>query len=165
MKWDGAGITTWFFPRHSVPQDISNGQPNPGSWGTPENHVSSSGCDPNQHFSDMSIIINTDLCGTWPVGSVFQGTLISAPIIEADLCNIQNGVWNQDTSYAGAPGTCAAKTGAQTCPDFIVNNGDKLGQAYWSELMLVLDPGYLLPVLNQCYSSIFAAINSIKIYN
>jgi hypothetical protein len=44
-----------------------------------------------------------------------------------------SGVWNQDLSYAGSPGSCAQKTGYSNCEDYVKNNGHAFSQAYWSE--------------------------------
>ena len=33
--WNSTGIKAWHFPRNEVPEDITDGVPDPTSWGTP----------------------------------------------------------------------------------------------------------------------------------
>ncbi|BDD58857.1 hypothetical protein MPDQ_007502 [Monascus purpureus] len=60
-----AGIRTWFFPRDSIPNDITNttGSPDPSSWEEPLADFPSTHCDIPSHFRNQSIIVNIDLCG------------------------------------------------------------------------------------------------------
>jgi len=68
--WNDTLIATWFFPRGSIPSDISSGNPNPSGWGMPyARFVLGYNCDPS-HFSEMNIIINLTFCGDW-AGQVF----------------------------------------------------------------------------------------------
>lgn len=58
---------------------IKSGHPKPSSkWGTPHFVNSASSCNPFQRFSDLMLVINTNLCGTWATGT-----------------------WGQSLSYAG----------------------------------------------------------------
>ncbi|KAL5492590.1 hypothetical protein ACEPAI_4037 [Sanghuangporus weigelae] len=70
---DDSGVSIWRFERGSIPSDIDAKTPDPSSWGVPMAFWSSSTCDVNQHFKDMSIVINTTLCGGW-AGSAFSST-------------------------------------------------------------------------------------------
>ncbi|KAJ9205273.1 concanavalin A-like lectin/glucanase domain-containing protein [Paecilomyces variotii] len=60
-----AGIRVWFFPRSSIPNDISdaNSTPDPSTWGTALADFPSTDCDISSHFRNQSIIANIDLCG------------------------------------------------------------------------------------------------------
>ncbi|KAI0666251.1 concanavalin A-like lectin/glucanase domain-containing protein [Trametes maxima] len=71
MQWVGSGISVWFFPRSSIPSDVSSGAPQPTGWGTPMAHWPSSNCDPSKFFSDHSAIFDTTLCGDW-AGNVWN---------------------------------------------------------------------------------------------
>lgn len=60
-----AGIRVWFFPRNSIPTDISdpNATPDPSTWGEALADFPSTDCDISSHFRNQSIIANIDLCG------------------------------------------------------------------------------------------------------
>jgi hypothetical protein len=59
------GIRIWLFERAHIPYDILNQQPDPSTWGTPLADFPNLECDVTQHFRNMSIIANIDLCGSW----------------------------------------------------------------------------------------------------
>ncbi|KAG7090803.1 hypothetical protein E1B28_009887 [Marasmius oreades] len=104
---DSDGATVWFWPRDSIPGDISAGTPLPSSWGTPMARWSSSTCNPDQIFRNQAAIFTNTLCGQWA-----------------------GGVWNT----AGIPGqdqSCAQRTGFSTCEEFVRKNGASFTQAYW----------------------------------
>ena len=66
MEWRTDGIRIWFFPRSSIPADITAGaSPDPSSWGTALADFPKTDCDISTHFQNQSIIANIDLCGTW----------------------------------------------------------------------------------------------------
>ncbi|KAK4700409.1 hypothetical protein P7C70_g5838, partial [Phenoliferia sp. Uapishka_3] len=109
LQWDSNGVKVFHWLRGSIPSDVTSGKPNPSSkWGQPENFVAAGGCSPFKHFTDLMLVINTNLCGTW--GS---------------------GVWSQDLSYAGGKGSCAAITGYSTCEAYVKSNGSKMKDMYW----------------------------------
>lgn len=109
LQWDSNGIKTYHWSRKSIPADVKAGKPKPSAkWGKPENFVHYSKCSPYKHFNQLRIVINTNLCGTW--GS---------------------GVWSQDLSYAGSPGSCKSKTGFSTCEAFVKSKGSAFKDAYW----------------------------------
>ncbi|KAK4865011.1 hypothetical protein LT330_001634 [Penicillium expansum] len=56
-------ISVWFFPRSSIPADITAGAIEPPTWGTPLTRFVPSGCDFSSHFKSNDIIFNTNLCG------------------------------------------------------------------------------------------------------
>lgn len=61
VKWDDSGILIYFFSRNSIPQDITNGAPDPDSWGTPQARWASSTCNPYKFFVDHVAILDTTL--------------------------------------------------------------------------------------------------------
>lgn len=87
VEWDDERIRVWHFPRGSVPADISSSSssssssspsssssdgeakkgPDPRSWGRPQAVFGDSegGCDVARHFSDMSLVLNTNFCGDY----------------------------------------------------------------------------------------------------
>ncbi|KAL4931724.1 glycoside hydrolase family 16 protein [Aspergillus undulatus] len=64
-EWTSDHISVWFFPRSSIPSDISAGTPDPSSWGTPTARFAGAGCDIDSHFTDMQIIFDITFCGDW----------------------------------------------------------------------------------------------------
>lgn len=66
MEWTSSAIQVWFFPRSSIPADISSGSPDPSTWGAPQTHYQGgSECEINDHFAEHRLIFNTDFCGDW----------------------------------------------------------------------------------------------------
>ncbi|EIW68023.1 hypothetical protein TREMEDRAFT_57424 [Tremella mesenterica DSM 1558] len=109
MVWDKAGIKVWWFPRSSIPSDITNETPDPSGWGTPVANFVSDQCDPYTYFYDHVNIFDTTLCGDW-AGA--------------------DSVWNY-AGYAGQGQSCASITGYSTCSDFVLNSGSSFNEAYW----------------------------------
>ncbi|CAL1696723.1 unnamed protein product [Somion occarium] len=107
MQWDNNGISVFFFPRNSIPSDVSSGKPQPNNWGQPMAHWPASGCDPFKFFYTHSAIFDTTLCGDW-ASSAWTGS----------------GIPGQEQS-------CAQRTGVATCEEFIRNNGAAMNDAYW----------------------------------
>lgn len=65
-EWTSNAITTWFFPRGSIPADIKAGTPNPANWGLPQsNFVGGSGCDIDSHFANHNVVFDVTFCGDW----------------------------------------------------------------------------------------------------
>lgn len=65
------GISTWFFGAGNVPQDITDGNPQPWTWGKPYAHfdLTASNC-PSSHFANHQIVFDLTFCGDW-AGSTF----------------------------------------------------------------------------------------------
>ncbi|TVY62767.1 putative endo-1,3(4)-beta-glucanase, partial [Lachnellula suecica] len=87
-EWTSEYIKIWFFPRTSIPQDITNGVPNPSSWGTPQSNFQG-GCDIDSHFASQNIVIDTTFCGDWG-----------------------NAVWSSDSTCSSKAPTCEAYVAA-----------------------------------------------------
>lgn len=51
--WDNTQLSFWRFARAEIPQDIQDGRPNPGGWGTPIAHWTDQSCDIENAFQDM----------------------------------------------------------------------------------------------------------------
>lgn len=111
VEWDNSGISIFFFPRNSIPNDIAANAPQPDSWGKPMAFWPSSGCDPFKFFKDHSVIFDTTLCGDW-ASSAWTGS----------------GIPGQEQS-------CAQRTGVSTCEEFIRNNGASMNEACTSSSM------------------------------
>jgi len=107
MKWDTTGVAVYFFPRGSIPSDITAETPLPDSWGRAQARWPAAACDPFKFFNNHHAIFDTTLCGDWA-----------------------GGVWNA----AGIPGqeqSCAQRTGVSTCEAFVRTHGASMKEAYW----------------------------------
>ena len=63
-QWTTSGIAIWFFPRASIPADITAGKPDPTTWGKPlTNFVDAGSCDFATHFKSNRFIFNINFCG------------------------------------------------------------------------------------------------------
>ncbi|KAM3080424.1 hypothetical protein ACMFMG_005379 [Clarireedia jacksonii] len=79
MQWESSGIYVWFFPRGSIPADITAGKPVTGNWGLPVVAFNGgSGCTVDNSFKNQNIVFDTTFCGDW-AGSVWSsGSCASA---------------------------------------------------------------------------------------
>ncbi|KAG0140728.1 hypothetical protein CROQUDRAFT_84031 [Cronartium quercuum f. sp. fusiforme G11] len=112
LDWQDHAIWMNFYPRDSIPDHIKNGTPTASApWRKrPRAYFKDvAGQKTGEYFKEHVLVINTNLCGKWP-----------------------EGVWSTDTSYAGQNVTCATMTGTDSCSNFILNSGSKLGEAYWA---------------------------------
>jgi len=64
-QWNSTVVRMWFFPRGSIPADITSGNPNPDSWGLPYSYFVIGAACPANHFHDHQIVINLTFCGDW----------------------------------------------------------------------------------------------------
>jgi hypothetical protein len=71
MDWTSSAISIYFFPRGSIPSDITSGNPNPSGWGAPQAMFSGPGCDIDSYFMNHNIVFDTTFCGDW-AGSVWS---------------------------------------------------------------------------------------------
>lgn len=108
LRLDNNGAYVWHFDRNSIPSDIVAGLPVPSSWGKPVAVLSSDSCNIGASFSNLNLIVNTNLGGTWP-----------------------SDAWSGDTSYAGEAQNCAAYTGDGSMSDYIQNQGGAFADAKW----------------------------------
>jgi len=73
------GIRTWFWPRNSIPNDVSGGSPDPSSWSEALADFPNTHCDIGSHFQNLSITINVDLCGSWAGATAIYSTQDNCP--------------------------------------------------------------------------------------
>ncbi|KAL9601264.1 MAG: hypothetical protein Q9219_002669 [cf. Caloplaca sp. 3 TL-2023] len=62
--WTSQDIRIYYFPRSSIPSDITMGKPDPSKWGMPAAKFAG-GCKIDEHFQNLHIIFNTAFCGDW----------------------------------------------------------------------------------------------------
>jgi hypothetical protein len=64
--WTSTAVNVYFFPRASIPKDITAGNPDPSTWGQPfASFPGGNTCDINSHFQNHNIIFDTTFCGGW----------------------------------------------------------------------------------------------------
>ncbi|KAK0845643.1 hypothetical protein LTS02_015226 [Friedmanniomyces endolithicus] len=87
-NYDSSAISIYFFPRGSIPSDISSGSPNPSSWGKPLAQFQG-GCDIASKINDQQIVFDLTFCGDW-AGDVWSSD--STCSSKASTCNdyVQN---------------------------------------------------------------------------
>ncbi|KAL6300291.1 concanavalin A-like lectin/glucanase domain-containing protein [Sparassis latifolia] len=107
MQWNNDGISVWFFPRSSIPSDITAGAPQPTQWGQSLAFWPATDCNPQTFFYDHSAIFDTTLCGEWA-----------------------GNVWG-DTGVLGQEQSCQQMTSTATCAQYVQNNGAAFADAYW----------------------------------
>lgn len=72
MQWETSGIYVWFFPRGSIPADITAQAPVTSNWGPPVVAFNGGGgCNIDSFFANQQIIFDTTFCGGW-AGSVWS---------------------------------------------------------------------------------------------
>jgi len=75
MQWESSGVYIWFWPRGSVPSDVTNGNPVTGNWGLPIVAFNGgSGCTFDNHFMNQNIVFDTTFCGDWAGSSSVWGS-------------------------------------------------------------------------------------------
>lgn len=84
------GVSIWFFPRPSVPSDLSytasssdNPIPDPSTWGLPVAHYPTSSCNVSEHFAPQHIVMTITACGDW-AGQVTNST--GCPLTTESCC-------------------------------------------------------------------------------
>jgi hypothetical protein len=64
MQWESSGVYVWFFPRGSIPSDITDGAPVTGNWGLPIVAFNGgSSCNIDSFFANENIVFDTTFCG------------------------------------------------------------------------------------------------------
>jgi hypothetical protein len=63
-QWTSDFIRIWFFPSGRIPSDITDGAPDPSTWGLPVSNFEGS-CEIDDHFKNHNIIFDTTFCGGW----------------------------------------------------------------------------------------------------
>lgn len=105
LQFDTTGIKTWFFQSGSVPSDITSLAPEPSSWGSPRMSIPTSTCSPTTFFSDLMMVVDTNLGGSFT-----------------------EGVWAVDGA-GGQATSCQKQTGVNTAAEYVQNHGSEFGDA------------------------------------
>lgn len=98
MELRSEGIRVWQFPRKSIPRDLSvlslnpvEAHPDPNGWGKPLADFPSNNCNVGEHFRNMRIVANIDICGQWAGIDKFYVTESSCPGTCVDYVSKQPG--------------------------------------------------------------------------
>jgi hypothetical protein len=114
-----SSLKIWFFPRSSIPADITSGKPNPSGWSAPfaDFETSKGGCNIGNYFKKQTLVRGAEGDGGCAV-------LTKTQIINIDFCGaeIDADTWSGDS-------TCAKK--ASSCTSFVAKNPSAFTEAYW----------------------------------
>ncbi|SMQ55320.1 unnamed protein product [Zymoseptoria tritici ST99CH_3D7] len=101
--WTADGISVYLFPRNALPADLVAGKPDSATWKQkPLARFAGSGCDFEERFKNMNIIINIDFCGDWAG---------------------KDKVWQESGAQKA--------TGAATCKEYVANNGGDFKESFF----------------------------------
>lgn len=129
MEWTTDGIKIFFFPRNSIPSDITAGAPLPDTWGKPLANWPASTCNPTQFFYQNSAIFDTTL---WYVLHSHAG-LLRILLIPHPLTHGFSGQWAGSVwGASGPPGqeqSCAQMTNVGDCVSYVLANGAAFDEA------------------------------------
>ncbi|KAF2118155.1 concanavalin A-like lectin/glucanase domain-containing protein [Lophiotrema nucula] len=94
-QWTDQAISVYFFPRDSIPDDVTSGSPDPTGWGTPDAKFQGD-CDIASTFKQQQIVFDTTFCGDW-AGEVWSSGSCAS---KADTC--ESYVQNNPSAFANA---------------------------------------------------------------
>ncbi|KAK2767015.1 hypothetical protein FQN54_006332 [Arachnomyces sp. PD_36] len=89
-------VTVWWWPRSTIPEDISAGNPTPETWSTPMAKFQGA-CDIAEKVFTQSLTFDTTFCGSW-AGDTWTDTPACAS--KADTC--QSFVQNNPSEFEEA---------------------------------------------------------------
>ncbi|KAF2467436.1 uncharacterized protein BDR25DRAFT_335881 [Lindgomyces ingoldianus] len=93
--WTDQAISVYFFPRGSIPADVTGDSPDPTTWGKPAAKFAGA-CDIPSIFKQQQIVFDTTFCGDW-AGQVWSSGSCAS---KADTCNAF--VQNNPSAFANA---------------------------------------------------------------
>jgi len=64
-EWTNNYISVWYWPRNSIPADITSGNPNPPSWGKAYAWFSFGTYCSSSHFTNNVVVFDLTFCGDW----------------------------------------------------------------------------------------------------
>ncbi|BDD61011.1 hypothetical protein MPDQ_005838 [Monascus purpureus] len=102
IEWTSDFIKIWIFPRSSIPESITSGNPDVSTFGTPVFRLEDS-CKVSEQFLSQQFIIDTTFCGDW-AGGVFLNS----------GCPLSN-----------------PNDATQSCVNYVASNPSAFTEAYW----------------------------------
>lgn len=121
-EWTSEAISIWFFPRGSIPGDISSGNPNPAGWGTPAAKFQGN-CDIDSHFGPQQIVRLSLLSFPFLLPPIQETNHVKIQIFDTTFCGDWAGnVWSSSN--------CRGLAG--DCKTYVANNPSAFREAYWA---------------------------------
>ncbi|GBE89585.1 concanavalin A-like lectin/glucanase domain-containing protein [Sparassis latifolia] len=93
LQWTSSAFSFFYFPRDSIPADITSETPDPSSWGEPTADFTVSGCDMASSFFEQAIVFDTTICGDWAGPSYPSTCPGSCSSIVANATNFADARW------------------------------------------------------------------------
>ncbi|KAF9484920.1 glycoside hydrolase family 16 protein [Pholiota conissans] len=95
MKWDENDISVWSFFRAAIPNDVTQGTPNPSLWGPPSAMLKNTQCDIPKFFANHQIVFDITFCGDW-AGNSYATSGCPGTCAERlmDPTNFVNATWS-----------------------------------------------------------------------
>jgi len=118
VDYTSSAISIYFFPRGSIPSDISSGSPDPSGWSTPLAQFQG-GCDIDSMIYSQQIVFDLTYCGSW-AGNVWSSGSCAS---KADTCNdyvqnnptaFQDSYWSINSLKVYQPDTTSSKVVSTT---------------------------------------------------
>lgn len=133
-EWDDSAISIYWFPRNSIPSDVTGGSPDPSSWGEPLAKFSG-GCDISTSFTNQQIVFDTTFCGDWAGDAWYVlEELTNSPRFKLAcrrrLICVGDACLPFCSFHRRSSSSCASK--ADTCNAFVENNPAAFDEAYWT---------------------------------
>jgi hypothetical protein len=154
LEWTSQFIRIWFFSRQSIPSSITDGKPDPDTFGPGYQYelpaanfmaYPNGSCLIDDHFSDHNIVIDIDFCGDL-AGNLFCNSTCSSAASKAS-CNVSPS--NNTISL-------------EQCALFVANNPAAFIDAYWEINSIKIykqskKPPYLGPWPTQTVEPVFTS--------
>lgn len=168
-EWTSNSISIWFFPRGTIPNDISSGSPDPSNWGLPVAHFAGA-CDIDEHFQNQQIMFDLTFCGQW-AGQVW--TTDDTCSSKAATCQeyVQNNPEAFSNAYwlinslkvyqqngAAAPSATSATTSATS--SYVQTSATTFATVTSSTAPAYTTPAYTTPAYTTPYSSASATAST-----
>lgn len=127
LEWSSQFIRIWFFDRQSIPAGITQGKPDPDTFGPPSNEYiepaanfqsyPNGSCPVDEHFFDHNIIINIEFCGNLAGASWCDSDCASSSDIATCGPNDDSEAYKVRTM--------------ERCAEFVATNPKVFIDAYW----------------------------------
>lgn len=130
-------INIFFFPRGSLPSDISSASPDPSSWGKPM-AVFKGDCDIADTFKDLSIVFTNTFCGDW-AGNVWNSGSCAS---KADTCvdyvknnpnDFEDAYWSVNSLKVYKHGTPYVSSSATSSYSTSYSSSSSIATSTWSQ--------------------------------